>query len=76
MAPPEVVRSPTGPKKHVMPFRVQVGPAQIAIHQGQTVLITEEDGQVISPSQKGLYFLDTRLVSAWAIYANGQPWVG
>jgi glycogen debranching enzyme len=58
-----------------MPFRVQVGPAQIAIHQGQTVLITEEDGQVISPSQKGFYFLDTRIVSAWAIYANGQPWV-
>jgi len=58
-----------------MPFRVQVGPPQIAIHQGQTVLITEEDGQVLSPSQKGLYFLDTRIVSAWAIYANGKPWV-
>jgi hypothetical protein len=56
-----------------LPFRVQVGPAQIAIHHGQTVLITEEDGQVISPSQKGFYFLDTRIVSAWAIYANGQP---
>ena len=58
-----------------MPLRVQVGPPQIAIHHGQTVLITEEDGQVVSPSQKGLYFQDTRVVSAWAIYANGQPWV-
>lgn len=58
-----------------MPFRVQVGPPQIAIHHGQTVLITEEDGQVLSPSQKGLYFLDTRVISAWAIYANGEPWV-
>ena len=27
-----------------MPFKVQVGPPQIAIHQGQTVLITEENG--------------------------------
>jgi glycogen debranching enzyme len=58
-----------------MPFRVQVGPPQIAIHEGQTVFITGEDGQVVSPSQKGLYFLDTRVVSAWAIYANGDPWV-
>src|SRR5262249_47588887 len=23
---------------------------------------------------KGLYFLDTRIVSNWAIYANGEPW--
>ena len=58
-----------------MPFRAQVGPPQIAIHHGQTVLITAEDGQVASPSQKGLYFLDTRIVSAWAIYANGAAWV-
>ncbi len=57
-----------------MSFRVQVGPPQIAIHQGQTVLVTDSDGQVAWPSDKGLYFLDTRVVSAWAIYANGQGW--
>ena len=57
-----------------MAFRVQVGPPQIAIHQGQTVLITEQDGQVNSPSEKGLYFFDTRVVSDWTIYANGVPW--
>src|SRR5215471_5169731 len=57
-----------------MAFRVQVGPPQISIHQGQTVLITEEDGQVKSRSEKGLYFFDTRMVSDWAIYANGVPW--
>ncbi len=57
-----------------MPFKVQVGPPQIAIHQGQTVLITEEDGQIGSPSDKGLYYLDTRLISAWSVYANGDPW--
>ena len=55
-----------------MPIEVQVGPPQIAIHQGQTVLITGEDGQVAWPTDKGLYFLDTRLISAWAIYANGE----
>ena len=57
-----------------MPLEVQVGPPQIAIHQGQTVLISGEDGQIAWPSDKGLYLLDTRLISAWSIYANGAPW--
>ena len=57
-----------------MPFKVEVGPPQIAIHQAQTVLVTDPDGQVTWPSDKGLYFFDTRLISAWAIYANGEPW--
>ena len=57
-----------------MTFKVQVGPAQIAIHQGQTVLLTESDGQVNWPSKCGLYFRDTRVISAWAIYANGEIW--
>src|SRR5215471_12175376 len=57
-----------------MAFKVQVGPPQIAIHQGQTVLITEQDGQINWPSEEGLYFFDTRVVSSWAIYANGEPW--
>jgi glycogen debranching enzyme len=57
-----------------MAFKVQVGPPQIAIHQGQTVLITDQDGSITWPSEKGLYFLDTRIISNWAIYANGEPW--
>src|SRR5271163_2916123 len=57
-----------------MPFRVQVGPPQISIHHGQTVLICEPDGQIKWPSDRGLYFMDTRVLSSWAIYANGEPW--
>jgi glycogen debranching enzyme len=57
-----------------MPFKVQVGPHQISIHQGQTVLVSEPDGQINSPSEKGVYFLDTRVISSWTIYANGEPW--
>jgi glycogen debranching enzyme len=57
-----------------MPFKVQVGPHQIGIHYGQTVLVSEPDGQVGWPSEKGLYFYDTRVISSWAIYANGEPW--
>lgn len=57
-----------------MAFKVHVGPPQISIHQGQTVLVSEQDGQINWPSEKGLYFLDTRIISNWAIYANGEPW--
>ncbi len=57
-----------------MTFKVQVGPAQIAVHQGRTVLITEPDGTIASPGEKGLYFNDTRLISSWSIYADGTAW--
>ena len=58
-----------------MPFRVQVGPHQIAIHHGQTVLVSEPDGQINWPSERGLYFNDTRVISSWAVFANGEPWI-
>jgi hypothetical protein len=35
-----------------MAFKVQVGPPQIAIHQGQTVLVTDSDGTI---TWQGLY---------------------
>ena len=56
-----------------MSFKVQVGPPQIAIHQGETVLVSEPDGRINWPSDKGLYFLDTRIVSSWVFTptANG-----
>ncbi len=57
-----------------MSFKVQVGPTQIAIHQGRTVLVCETDGTIRSPSEKGLYFNDTRLISNWSLYADGMPW--
>ena len=75
--PPDVVQSPcdihlvpavipSHGDPSFMPFKVQVGPPQIAIHQAMTVLLTESDGQINWPSDKGLYFLrhevDQRLV--------------
>jgi glycogen debranching enzyme len=57
-----------------MPFKVQVGPHQVSIHHGQTVLVAEPDGQINWPSERGLYFLDTRIISSWRIYANGEHW--
>ncbi len=57
-----------------MALEITVGPPQIAIHAAGTVLITGQDGQIAWPSDKGLYHNDTRLLSAWQIYANGEPW--
>ena len=57
-----------------MTFKVQVGPAQIAIHQGRTVLVCESDGTIAYPSEKGLYFNDTRVISSWSLYADGEQW--
>jgi glycogen debranching enzyme len=57
-----------------MAFKVQVGPAQIAIHQGRTVLVCEPDGTIPFPSEKGLYFNDTRIISSWSLYADGVRW--
>jgi glycogen debranching enzyme len=57
-----------------MVLKIQVGEPHIAIHQAETVLLTEPDGQVNWPSKRGLFFRDTRIISAWAIYANGEPW--
>ena len=36
-----------------MPFKVEVGPPQIAIHQAQTVLVTDPNGEVTWPSDRG-----------------------
>ena len=57
-----------------MTFKVRVGPPQIAIHHSSTVLVTEPNGEMVSPSDQGLYLLDTRLISAWAVQANGESW--
>ncbi len=55
-------------------LEVKVGPPQLAIHDGYAVLITEPDGQINWPTDMGLYFRDTRLLSGWYIYANGENW--
>ncbi len=57
-----------------MSVEIRVGPAQLAIHQGHSILLCDPDGQIQWPSDKGLYFYDTRVISSWSVYANGEPW--
>jgi glycogen debranching enzyme len=57
-----------------MALEIAIGPLQLALVQGNSVLLTERDGQIQWPSDKGLYFFDTRVISSWSIYANGESW--
>jgi glycogen debranching enzyme len=57
-----------------MTLEIQVGTPQLAIHQGETVWLTDPDGQVQRESGRGLLFRDTRLMSVWRGYADGVPW--
>ena len=57
-----------------MPLEITVGPPRLAINQGYGILITEQDGGIGWPTDKGFYHSDTRVVSVWQIFANGEPW--
>src|SRR5882724_7764522 len=57
-----------------MAAEIMVGPPRLGINDGHAFLLTEEDGQIASPTDKGLYDLDTRLISSWRIFANGVAW--
>lgn len=57
-----------------MALEVTVGPPQLTVHRGYTVMVSDPDGQIREEGPKGLYFLDTRLISAWAMFADGVSW--
>jgi N-terminal domain of (some) glycogen debranching enzymes len=57
-----------------MPFRVNVGPPVLTIDRGNTFMVTQQDGQITAEGELGVFTEDTRFVSYYAIFANGQPW--
>ena len=57
-----------------MPFRVSVGPPTLTINQGSTFMVTEQDGQITTDGELGVFANDTRFVSYYATFANGQSW--
>jgi len=56
-----------------MALEISVGPPRLSINHGYGVLITEQDGQIGWPTDKGFYHSDTRVLSTWMIFADGQP---
>ena len=57
-----------------MSLKVKVGPPLLTINQGHSLLVTEPDGQIPWPTKDGFFVWDTRVISAWNIYANGYNW--
>ncbi|HUZ11823.1 MAG TPA: glycogen debranching N-terminal domain-containing protein, partial [Caulobacteraceae bacterium] len=57
-----------------MALEITVGPPRLAINQGYGVLITDPDGQIPWPTDKGFYHSDTRVISSWQLFANGEQW--
>jgi glycogen debranching enzyme len=57
-----------------MALEIAVGPQKLVLNQGSSFAVTEQDGQINWPTDKGVYYSDTRLISSWRIYADGEPW--
>jgi glycogen debranching enzyme len=58
-----------------MPVSISVGPPALTINQGSTFMVTAPDGQILADSDHGVFANDTRFVSYYAVFANGEPWV-
>ncbi|MGZ6016509.1 MAG: glycogen debranching N-terminal domain-containing protein, partial [Phenylobacterium sp.] len=57
-----------------MALEIAVGPQKLVLNQGSGFSVTEQDGQINWPTDKGVYFSDTRVISSWRIYADGEEW--
>jgi glycogen debranching enzyme len=57
-----------------MALEIAVGPQKLVLNQGSGFVVTDQDGQINWPTDKGVYYSDTRLISSWRIYADGEPW--
>ncbi len=57
-----------------MSVEVSVGPPVLTINQGSTFMVTDLSGEIAADSEQGVFAADTRFVSYWGVYANGEPW--
>jgi glycogen debranching enzyme len=55
-------------------LKIKVGPPVLTINKSRSMLVTAWDGHIPWPSKFGFFVWDTRIVSAWSIYANGERW--
>jgi glycogen debranching enzyme len=58
-----------------MAIEVTVGPPQITINRGNTFVLSEPDGSVTPYTDQGFYCRDTRHVSGYKFYVDGEHWV-
>jgi glycogen debranching enzyme len=57
-----------------MPVQISVGPPVLTINQGSTFVVSDLNGEIAAESEQGIFASDTRFVSYYAVFANGEPW--
>jgi glycogen debranching enzyme len=57
-----------------MPSEIRVGPPLLTINEGSTFMVTDLGGEIAADTELGVFADDTRFVSYYAIFANGEPW--
>jgi glycogen debranching enzyme len=57
-----------------MPVEIKVGPPVLTINEGSVFMVTDERGEMDANSEHGVFAGDTRLVSYYRLYINGEPW--
>ena len=55
-----------------MPVEVSVGPQALTINHGSTFAVTDLQGEIASDSEQGMFSNDTRFVSSYRIFTNGE----
>ncbi len=58
-----------------MAIEVVVGPPLVTINREDTFLVSEMNGCITAATDQGMYSRDTRYVSSYEIFANGERWV-
>jgi glycogen debranching enzyme len=56
-----------------MPIEIQVGPPEITISNGRTFMVTNQRGEIELRTAQGVYSIDTRFVSCYALFINRVP---
>src|SRR5262249_45620262 len=63
------------PKELPMSIEVVVGPPLVTINRGETFVLSEASGCITAYTDQGVYSRDTRYVSNYEIFADGEPWI-
>jgi glycogen debranching enzyme len=58
-----------------MAIEVVVGPPLVTINRGDTFVLSEADGCITAYTDQGMYSRDTRYVSNYDIFADGERWI-
>jgi glycogen debranching enzyme len=70
-----VTGEPLPPRAPIIPvvtFPVQVGPTSITINRDDRFLVCQPDGRILGGVDDGFFTRDTRFISGYDLYINGQ----